>query len=105
MTILDASVLSQNRHYIFPTTWTFKLPAAKLCPSPTRGRAIPPDTPHSIIVSLPEWEDNVQLSKGDKLLCNSLETTYPRFQFQWFVKQVRYHMPFDSCFLLFFSYV
>ena len=73
-------------------------------PSPSRGRAIPPDTPHSVIVSLPEWEDNVQLSKGNKNLCNSLETTYPRFQFQWFVKKVRY-ISFDLCFHLFFSYV
>lgn len=73
-------------------------------PSPPRGRAIPPDTPHSVIVSLPEWEDNVQLSKGNKILCNSLETTYPRFHFQWFVKQVRY-IPFGSYFPPYLPYI
>ena len=40
---------------------------SSVCPSPARGKAIPPDTPHSVIVSLPEWEDNV--------LCYSFETT------------------------------
>jgi cystathionine gamma-synthase len=58
-------------------------------PSPARGRSIPPDTPHSILFSLPEWEDNIELAKGNKILCDTLETTYPRFQVAIFVKQVR----------------
>ena len=58
-------------------------------PSPARCRAIPPDTPHSIINSLPEWEDNLEISAGNKVLCDLLETTYPRFFIHMFVKQVR----------------
>jgi hypothetical protein len=59
-------------------------------PSPARGRSIPPDTPHSILFSLPEWEDNIEIAKGNKILCDTLETTYPRFQVPIFVKQVRH---------------
>ena len=60
-----------------------------LFPSPTRCRGIPLDTPHTIIISLPTWDDNVELGKGNKIL-DLLETTYPRFVPHMFVKQVRY---------------
>jgi hypothetical protein len=58
-------------------------------PSPARCRGIPPDTPHTVIVSLPEWEDNVELAKNNKILIDLLEATYPRFIAHMFVKQVR----------------
>jgi cystathionine gamma-synthase len=68
-------------------------------PSPVRCRGIPPDTPHSVIISLPEWEDNVELAKGNKILIDLLETTYPRFVIHIFVKQVRCTL---LCFLFIF---
>ena len=58
-------------------------------PSPARCRGIPPDTPHSVIISLPEWEDVAELGSYNKMLTDLLETTYPRFFFHIFVKQVR----------------
>ena len=58
-------------------------------PSPARCRAIPTDTPHSVIICLPEWEDNTEIATGNKMLIDSLETTYPRFFIHIFVKQVR----------------
>ena len=67
-------------------------------PSPARCKAIPPDTPHTVIMSLPEWDDNVKLGSGNKILCDLLETTYPRFALHRLVKQVRYiTYLFDSC--------
>ena len=57
-------------------------------PSPARCRGIPPDTPHSIIISLPEWEDVVEISNLNGMLIDLLETTYPRFVIHIFVKQV-----------------
>jgi len=45
--------------------------------SPARCRGIPPDTPHSVIVSLPEWDNNVGLATGNKTLFEWSETTYP----------------------------
>lgn len=59
-------------------------------PSPSVGKAIPPDTPHSIIMCLPEWDDVVEVGKGTKKWRDLLEATYPRFAFQTLVKQVRY---------------
>ena len=76
-------------------------------PSPARCRGIPPDTPHSIIICLPEWEDNLEIAKGNKILVDLLETTYPRFVLHMFVKQVcsiPYYYPFGS-FLLFMFYL
>jgi hypothetical protein len=72
-------------------------------PSPVRCRAIPPDTPHSVIMCLPEWEDNVEFAKFDKALIDLLETTYPRFVIHKIVKQVRipYYL-FGLCFLFMF---
>ena len=61
--------------------------AMSVFPSPTLGGAIPPNTPHSILFSLPTWEDVVQIVKGNKI--PSLETTYPRFLIHMLVKQVR----------------
>ena len=54
-------------------------------PSPARFRAIPPDTPHSIILCIPKWDDHL----GNKIQADLLETTYPRIHIQNFVKQVR----------------
>ena len=62
-------------------------------PSPARCRAIPPDTPHSIIICLPGWDDNVEVATGNQMLLEALETTYPRFFIHIFVKQVRRTTP------------
>ena len=59
-----------------------------LFPSPGLCRGIPRDTPHTIIISLPAWNNAVELGKG-KIL-DLPETTYPRFVLHTFVKQVRY---------------
>ena len=55
---------------------------------------IPPDTPHTVIFSLPKWEDVVQLGNYSKILVDLLETTFPHQIIHKFVKQVRC-MPFD----------
>lgn len=55
---------------------------------------IPPDTPHTVIFSLPKWEDVLQLGNYSKILVDLLETTLPRQIIHKFVKQVRC-MPFD----------
>lgn len=60
-------------------------------PSPARGKVIPTDTPHSVIMSLPEWDDNIALATGK--LGDLLETTYPRFVLHTFVKQVHLYTP------------
>ena len=65
-----------------------------LFPSPARCRMIPPDIPHTVIFSLPKWEDVVQLGNYSKILDDLLETTFPRHIIHEFVKQVRC-MPFD----------
>ena len=68
-------------------------------PSPVRCRAIPLDTPHSVIMCLPEWEDNVELADHNKKLIDLLETTYPRFAIHKIVKQVRLpYYVFGLCF-------
>ena len=97
--------LSKNIHpLIISITWTRLAPRMSVFPSPARCRGIPPDTPHSIIFSLPEWEDNVELVTGNKILINSLETTYPRFVIHMFVKQVRciLYYPFGLYFIFIF---
>ena len=69
-------------------------------PSPALGSRIPADAPHSIIFSLPNWDDNVALGKGSKIVHDQLETTYPRFGIHMFVKQVGYTLyPIGSFFL------
>lgn len=73
-------------------------------PSPAVARAIPPDTPHSVIHSLPEWQDNVDYSEGKKELFDSFETTYPRFVIHPLVKQVC-EILFSACASVHFSYV
>ncbi|KAJ7221727.1 pyridoxal phosphate-dependent transferase [Mycena pura] len=52
--------------------------AILLKPSPPTGLAIPPNTPHSVLNSLPEWDDNIMIvqGRGSEIL---KETTYPRF--------------------------
>lgn len=72
-------------------------------PSPAQCRGIPPDTPHSVIISFPEWEDIVEIAKGNKILIDKLETTYPRFVFHMFVKQVR--IPYYPFWLMIFVHV
>jgi hypothetical protein len=65
-------------------------PGMSVFPSPVRCRAIPPDTPHSVILCLPKWEDNVDLANSrNKILIDISETTYPRILIHNFVKQVR----------------
>jgi cystathionine gamma-synthase len=51
---------------------------------------IPPDTPHTVVFSLPEWKDVVELGNYSKILVDELETSYPRHIVHIFVKQVRY---------------
>ena len=59
-----------------------------------------------VIFSLPEWDDVVELGNYNKMLVDSLETTYPRHIIHIFVKQVRcipYYPSgcwFCSCFIL-----
>ncbi|KAE9396407.1 PLP-dependent transferase [Gymnopus androsaceus JB14] len=55
--------------------------------NPPLARAIPPKTPHSLIISLPTWQDNVNFGKGtiDQAL---METTYPRFAIHPLVRSV-----------------
>ncbi|KAJ7724180.1 pyridoxal phosphate-dependent transferase [Mycena maculata] len=61
--------------------------AMYLQPSPPTGYAVPPNTPHSVCNSVPEWEDNVafSLGKAGKIL---KETSYPRFNIHPHVKQL-----------------
>ncbi|KAF8811472.1 PLP-dependent transferase [Phlegmacium glaucopus] len=60
-----------------------------LFPSPARCGGIPPDTPHTVLISLPEWNDNVEISKHNTTLqFDWTETTYPRFVLHPFVKQL-----------------
>jgi cystathionine gamma-synthase len=56
--------------------------------TPARGCPVPPNTPHAVVNSLPEWEDNVAVAmgKGEEFMKG---TTYPRFNIHPFVKQVR----------------
>ena len=54
--------------------------------SPPAGKGIPPNTPHTLIISLPEWDDSQALVNGK--LKDVLETTYPRFDLDFAVKQV-----------------
>ncbi|KAJ7929236.1 pyridoxal phosphate-dependent transferase [Mycena leptocephala] len=55
--------------------------------TPARGCPAPPNTPHAVVNSLPEWEDNVAIvmGKGEEILKG---TTYPRFNIHPFVKQL-----------------
>ncbi|KAJ6547000.1 pyridoxal phosphate-dependent transferase [Mycena capillaripes] len=58
-------------------------------PSPARGCPIPPNSPHTVCNSLPEWEDNIanaiNMGKGDEIFKG---TSYPRFNIHPFVKQL-----------------
>ncbi|KAJ7118756.1 pyridoxal phosphate-dependent transferase [Mycena epipterygia] len=47
-------------------------------PSPPLGRGVPPNTPHSVCNSLPEWQNNITFVMGQagEFL---QETSYPRF--------------------------
>ncbi|KAF5382260.1 hypothetical protein D9757_008937 [Collybiopsis confluens] len=56
--------------------------------SPPLGRSIPPDTPHSIVHSLPEWKDNTDFAVSKKELFDILEATYPRFVLHPLVKEL-----------------
>ncbi|KAJ7063550.1 pyridoxal phosphate-dependent transferase [Mycena amicta] len=55
-------------------------------PTPPLGLSIPPRTPHTVIRSLPLWEDNVAvcMGKGPELK----ESTYPRFGIHPCVEQL-----------------
>ncbi|KAJ6580578.1 pyridoxal phosphate-dependent transferase [Mycena sp. CBHHK59/15] len=57
-------------------------------PSPAPGRGIPLGTPHSVVNSLPEWQDNVSLATGRSDLVGELETTYPRFYIHPFILEL-----------------
>ncbi|KAJ7168293.1 pyridoxal phosphate-dependent transferase [Mycena crocata] len=56
-------------------------------PSPPVGRCVPPNTPHSVCNSLPEWHTTVAfaMGKGRDLL---KETSYPRFAIHPHLKQL-----------------
>ncbi|KAJ6525111.1 hypothetical protein B0H10DRAFT_339337 [Mycena sp. CBHHK59/15] len=56
--------------------------------SPPKDHGMPPDTPHSVSNSLPEWQDNVDVVLGKMDILDKLETTYPRFAIHPFVKQL-----------------
>ncbi|KAE9396415.1 PLP-dependent transferase [Gymnopus androsaceus JB14] len=56
--------------------------------NPQLSRCIPPNTPHSMIHSIPTWQDNVDLCMGRGAAVNILETTYPRFYIHPFLQQV-----------------
>ncbi|KAJ7684587.1 pyridoxal phosphate-dependent transferase [Mycena polygramma] len=46
-------------------------------PSPARGCPVPPNIPHTVLNSLPDWADNVLVALGESEF--SKDTTYPRF--------------------------
>ncbi|KIK57870.1 hypothetical protein GYMLUDRAFT_228442 [Collybiopsis luxurians FD-317 M1] len=56
--------------------------------SPPLAHAIPPNTPHSIVHSLPEWNDNTDFAVSKKELFDALEATYPRFVLHPRVKEL-----------------
>ncbi|KAJ6606433.1 pyridoxal phosphate-dependent transferase [Mycena vulgaris] len=49
-------------------------------PSPPTGQVIPPNTPHAVANSLPEWHHNVAFANGEGyLLLKDASSSYPRF--------------------------
>ncbi|KAJ7184323.1 pyridoxal phosphate-dependent transferase [Mycena filopes] len=56
-------------------------------PTPPRGLSVPPHIPHTVVYSLPEWEDNILvcIGRGEEL---QPETSYPRFAIHPFVKKL-----------------
>ncbi|KAJ7032494.1 pyridoxal phosphate-dependent transferase [Mycena alexandri] len=56
-------------------------------PTPARGLSVPPHIPHTVVNSLPRWEDNILccIGRGDEFL---RETRYPRFGIHPFVKEL-----------------
>ncbi|KAJ6488515.1 pyridoxal phosphate-dependent transferase [Mycena vitilis] len=56
-------------------------------PSPARGCPVPPNIPHTVLNSLPDWADNVLVALGRASEFNK-ETSYPRFIVHPFVKQL-----------------
>ena len=74
-----------------------------LSPSPACGKGIPLDTPHSVIISLPKWSDNIALCEHK--LDDILEATYPRFSLDAFVKQVCFIIlyPHNFTLIIFFG--
>ncbi|KAJ6611962.1 pyridoxal phosphate-dependent transferase [Mycena sp. CBHHK59/15] len=49
---------------------------------------MPRGTPHSVLNSLPEWQDNVNFALGRRDLIGEVDTTYSRFGIHPFVKQL-----------------
>ncbi|KAJ7185437.1 pyridoxal phosphate-dependent transferase [Mycena filopes] len=56
-------------------------------PTPLRGMSVPPHIPHTVVFSLPEWEDNILIciGRGEEI---PKETSYPRFAIHPFVKKL-----------------
>ncbi|KAF7359265.1 PLC-like phosphodiesterase [Mycena sanguinolenta] len=56
-------------------------------PSTARGCPVPPNVPHIVSNSLPDWEDNIALSlgKADEFFTG---TSYPRFNIHPFIDQL-----------------
>ncbi|KAF5390308.1 hypothetical protein D9757_002816 [Collybiopsis confluens] len=47
--------------------------------NPSLVRSIPPNTPHSVINSLPTWQDNVDRAQGKQDVIPLMLSSYPRF--------------------------
>ncbi|KAF7353662.1 PLC-like phosphodiesterase [Mycena venus] len=54
-------------------------------PTPARGYPVPPNVPHIVTNSLPDWEDNVALALGKEFFTG---TSYPRFHIHPFIKRL-----------------
>ncbi|KAJ4486280.1 PLP-dependent transferase [Lentinula aciculospora] len=54
--------------------------------NPPLDHCIPPNTPHSVIQSLPTWQDNVYRAIGRPVQSDLLETCYPRFVIHPFLR-------------------
>ncbi|KXS19431.1 cystathionine gamma-synthase [Gonapodya prolifera JEL478] len=52
------------------------------------GTPIPPDSQHSVSVTLPTWKDNVRYEEGDPEVHNQLQTGYPRFVYHKLVRKL-----------------
>ncbi|KAJ3841699.1 pyridoxal phosphate-dependent transferase [Lentinula raphanica] len=54
--------------------------------NPPLDHSIPPNTPHSVIQSLPSWQDNVSYAMERHTQNESMETCYPRFYIHPFLQ-------------------
>ncbi|EPY53955.1 cystathionine gamma-synthase [Schizosaccharomyces cryophilus OY26] len=56
-------------------------------PPTETGSSIPADTDHAISVTLPTWQANVGYEEGDPSVITKMQTGYPRFFINTFIKE------------------